>query len=114
MKAVAAAGGPSDTLLSRIESGHWTPTRDATRTLNKLDIALRWEPDSAANILTGHAPRELIDAPTTINPTHQPLTAIENELDAIRTIAHTLDALPPHTRQRVLGWAFNRYTEARQ
>lgn len=109
MKAVAEAGGPSDSLLGRIESGHWAPTRGVTTTLTKLDAGLLWEPGSAAGILTGHPPRELIPPPPTSTAASPTLIAIENELDAIRFIARTLDTLPAESLDRVLTWMHSRY-----
>ena len=110
MKAVTQAGGPSDALLSRIEADRWAPTRGVTTTLTKLDTALQWEPGSAAHIIAGHPPRELI--PTTRPAEHHTTpasTAIENELDAIRIIARVLDALPTDARARALAWTHARY-----
>lgn len=108
LRAVAQSGGPASGLLARIESGHWKPSRGVLPTLAKLDTGLRWESGSAAHVLAGHPPRELIPK-RPVNHHASTLTAIENELDAIRVLARSLDALPGAARDRVLAWADARY-----
>lgn len=53
---VQEAGGPSDVIQSRIENNDGTKPRPRGSTLRMLDAALRWEPGSAIDILTGGSP----------------------------------------------------------
>jgi len=53
-KAIADAGGPSDTTISKIEANEWRPTRAVEETLRKLDQGLAWGAGTAAGILAGH------------------------------------------------------------
>lgn len=54
---VAMAGGPSDKRQTKIENG--APPAPSLTTLAKLDMALRWEPGSAAAAFNGDAPTPL-------------------------------------------------------
>ncbi|MCX8559823.1 hypothetical protein OS122_02775 [Mycolicibacterium mucogenicum] len=53
-KAIAEAGGPSDTTIGKIEANEWRPTRAVEDTLRKLDEGLGWGLGTAAAILAGH------------------------------------------------------------
>lgn len=55
-QAVRAAGGPSQPTLIKIERGD--PPGPTTGVLDKLDLALRWTPGSAAEALAGGAPTD--------------------------------------------------------
>lgn len=46
-----AAGGPSDSTMSRIETPTGSTTYPRPSTLDRLDVALRWRPGSAAGCL---------------------------------------------------------------
>lgn len=50
---VAAAGGPSDTTLSKLENGAVDNVSNAT--LKKLDLGLQWVSGSARRVLYAHA-----------------------------------------------------------
>lgn len=63
-KAVSANGGPSDTTLSKIETGEWRPTRGVDQTLEKLDAGLGWQPGSASQVLAGGEPVYRVTAET--------------------------------------------------
>lgn len=56
---VAAAGGPTDTTLGKIENCEWTPGNRKV-TLRKLDAGLRWEPGSAVRTLAGGDPTPIL------------------------------------------------------
>lgn len=51
---VTEAGGPSDKRQTKIENA--TPPAPSITTLAKLDVALRWNPGSAAAVLNGGTP----------------------------------------------------------
>lgn len=55
-KAIADAGGPSDTTIGKIEANEWRPKRGVGDTLDKLDKGLGWSPGSAERILAGGDP----------------------------------------------------------
>lgn len=63
---VAEAGGPSKPTMHRLESGR--ARRPDTATLNKLDLALKWVPGSAAKALDGGDPTPLEDDRRVIFP----------------------------------------------
>lgn len=65
-KAISAAGGPSDTTLSKIEANEWRPTRAVDETLAKLDQGFGWPPGTAADILAGNPPAK--EALTIVSP----------------------------------------------
>jgi hypothetical protein len=52
---IRQAGGPSDVVVARIEANDAPHPRDDT--INKLDVALEWEPGSARSVLAGGQPR---------------------------------------------------------
>ncbi|AZV00692.1 immunity repressor [Gordonia phage Lilas] len=58
-KEVHQAGGPTDTTLTKIENGEWTPG-NRKNTLRKLDVGLAWVPGSAARVLAGGEPTPLL------------------------------------------------------
>jgi hypothetical protein len=55
-KAIQRLGGPSDTIIGKIENNHWRPKRAVDDTLAKLDKGLDWEQGSALRILRGGEP----------------------------------------------------------
>lgn len=55
-KAIRAAGGPTDTTISKIEANEWRPTRGVDKTLEKLEKGLGWQPGDAARVLSGDEP----------------------------------------------------------
>lgn len=59
LAAVAAAGGPAEPTMVRIESGEGAPIRVST--LAKLDGILRWQKGSALASLDGAEPKPLED-----------------------------------------------------
>ncbi|AZF98784.1 immunity repressor [Gordonia phage Maridalia] len=59
-KDVHQAGGPTDTTLTKIENGEWTPG-NRKNTLRKLDAGLSWTTGSAARVLAGGEPTPLED-----------------------------------------------------
>lgn len=50
---ITQRGGPSDTTLSKIETGTWRPRRAVEATLSKLDAGFGWEPGTASKLLSG-------------------------------------------------------------
>lgn len=77
-KAISAAGGPSDTTLSKIEADEWRPTRGVDETLTKLDQGLGWPAGTAAAILSGHDPAALPPIP----PAHKDRRQREADMEA--------------------------------
>jgi protein involved in polysaccharide export with SLBB domain len=66
-KAIRAAGGPTDTTISKIEANEWRPTRGVDQTLEKLEKGLGWQPGDATRVLSGEEPRgEVQPAPARI------------------------------------------------
>lgn len=71
---VAAAGGPSDTTLSRIENGLATSVSKIT--LRRLDAALAWNSGSARRVYTGTGdPTPLEPGTITVGPDARPPTS---------------------------------------
>lgn len=58
-EALRLAGGPSDSTLARIESPESTTAFPRPSTLARLDVALAWEPGSAASCLDLKPPRPI-------------------------------------------------------
>ncbi len=82
---ISAAGGPSNTLLTRIEGGQMATLE--RQTARKLDRGLRWEPGSARAVWSGEGQPEPARASTLIR----------------YLIEHTRTAdLAESTRERVL------------
>ncbi|KAB8186960.1 hypothetical protein FH608_046580 [Nonomuraea phyllanthi] len=54
---VSAAGGPSTGVISKIENAKQTTYED--RVLVQLERALKWQPGSAARVLSGGEPRPI-------------------------------------------------------
>ncbi|NLU83296.1 helix-turn-helix domain-containing protein [Rhodococcus sp. HNM0569] len=90
---VTAAGGPSDAAQTRAENG--TGPTPSTSTLRKLDLALEWEPGSAARTLEGGEPVPLEDAsPPAPAPPALQLGPSQIPLE-LETLVELLD---PHAR----------------
>lgn len=84
---VASEGGPSVSILTRIETAKQTSYQDMA--LARLERALQWEPGSIAAILAGGTPTPTAQASPREAPPRSPSEIALEKLIAERLAAHT-------------------------
>lgn len=93
LASVAAANGPSEPTMVRIESGQSPPLRNPT--LAKLDVALKWPAGSARNVYQGGDPLVSEQAGTTA--THGEIAvAVGTITDLVETVTELSNYTAAH------------------
>ncbi len=113
-EALRLAGGPSDSTLARIENPEPTTAFPRPSTLARLDVALTWEPGSAASCLDlkpprpisrGEAPDEkAVKGPPTVDPLDfahvaVPAEVIREGLDLVQRLSRSERVEPALSRE---------------